>query len=174
MFISCVDGYPREYLNYCRGQGQVYGWAFGDITINWRKYLCQERTEKGKLFDPNIIENLLFECNAEGSNCGQFNYLRDYPTLPDACKHIWRTLNGSCDNIPNTGGLALFYESLCGIGSSCTPRQAGIKVELSKFEIDNNDRGWLPFETTYEPNPNRTLLAKNRSHIIITPKGKIF
>ena len=66
------------------------------------------------------------------------------------------------------------YESLCSIGSYCTPRDTGIKIELSKYEIEADDRGWLPFETTYEPNPNRELLEQNRSHIIITTKGKIF
>lgn len=176
VFTSCDNGIPNQYLDYCAASSQNYTWAFGDMTINWRKYLCQLRMNNmGMTFDPDIIQNMVFECNAK-KGCA-FDYANDYASLTGACKHIWRTQNGSCNNPPTSGtsDLILLYETFCSLASSnCTERDVGIKVEVTKYHVEEDNRGFLPFITKYEPNPNRNLLEKNRSHIIINAKGATY
>jgi hypothetical protein len=53
----------------------------------------------------------------------------------------------------------------------CASEAPGLNITIKKYEVEENDRGFLPFDTTYQPNPNRDSLAINRSHIIITAKG---
>lgn len=170
-FTSYENGFPVEYPDYCSASSQAYGWGVGNVTVNWRKYLCQQRVDDGKLFEPDIIEKMVFECNA-GAGC-VFDYRNDYENLPDACKHIWQSPEAACYPVSNVGGIGLLYERLlCPTASqNCTPRDTGVKIEVSKYVVDPEDRGFLPFDTTYEPNPNRNLLDKNRSHIIIIARG---
>jgi len=166
---NCTFEYLNEFCqptlacNFCLGAAQNIGTAFGAMFFNWRKYLCQERTKGNSIPALDAIENIEISCTATKGSCVPGGP----PPNPesDPCDHLWiysDTPNSSPTNFKNY---------LCNFPQA-QDREVSIKLKLSKYDIpQNQERAWLPWSTKYQPNPNRNLLANNRSHIIITARG---
>jgi hypothetical protein len=172
---DCPDNCSYNYnFKICGPYGTPYGWGFQPTFINWRKKVCQERTLENKLQTPNFIESLEIKTESDYSNCesGQ----ADRTSLKDWDKHIWWTQGTiNCENplgsnIPILNWADQVCSSECGQSSPLNP---SLTIKLSKYQVHEGSagEGFLPFDTTYQPNPNRNSFAINRSHIIINAKG---
>ena len=162
------------FIDTCGDAGSDYGFGVGQIMINWRKFACQQRTKLGTLFDPDYVETFEINCNtgAEQNPLDCFDSSTPHSESPtDGCNHIWTRAPAACSGAGSGTPITPLWNSLCATASTCSPRNTEFSLEISKYSVPENDRGWLPFDTTYEANPNRNTLAKNRSHIIINAKG---
>jgi hypothetical protein len=165
--LDCQYGYQ---FKTCGPLGAGYGWGFPPSFVNWRKYLCQQRTKEGKLQTPDFIENLKIEVESQDINCPENGISIDYASLSGWSRYAWYTSDAQCDSLEPLNVPINPWPQL-GCGRSCASEAPGLSITIKKYEVEENDRGFLPFDTTYQPNPNRDSLAINRSHIIITAKG---
>ena len=162
------------FIDTCGDAGYPYGFGVGQVMINWRKFACQQRTKLGTLFDPDYIEKFKINCitgsepNAE--DC--FDSSTPHSLSPtDGCNHIWTRAPAACSGLGSQTPITPLWNSLCSTASTCSGRNVEFDLEIEKYSVPSDDRGWLPFDTSYTANPGRNTLAKNRSHIIINAKG---
>lgn len=165
---SCwwTDQYGVKRCNFCKGVGDSIGFGFMRNTfINWKKYLCRKRYHENYKIPVDIMGNLSWNCNAVGEVLDPFN---GGSTSAQPCDHAWSSQNCETPNID----LESYSYSKQRIQSTSnlSPKY---RVNISKYNIAENDTDWCGWDTTYKPNPARSGLSGGRNHIIINAQGPI-
>tara|TARA_R110000868_G_scaffold74242_1_gene214654 strand:+ start:173 stop:3877 length:3705 start_codon:yes stop_codon:yes gene_type:complete len=152
---------------FCAGAGSEIGFGFPrNMMINWKKYLCHQRSVDGYKIPPDIMGKFEWGCGAKDGITGS--------TTANGCDVAWSV--GDCvqANVP-INSLSTTIDRLKEV-SDLDPNYH-LKFEKYNIQFDdvfdqiNRDTELCPWDTTYEPNSARSGLTYGRNHIIIKAQG---
>ena len=152
---------------FCGGAGSNIGFGFPrNMMINWKKYLCHQRSVDGYKIPPDIMGKFEWGCGAKDGITGS--------TTANGCDVAWSVADCVQANIP-INPLSTTIDRLKEV-SDLDPNYH-VKFEKYNITFDdvfdqiNRDTELCPWDTTYEPNSARSGLTYGRNHIIIKAQG---